>query len=82
MCRNFSFALDQNVSVFETTIRYLGGLLSAHTFAVKNLKNYNNHLLDLAVDLGDRLILAFDTIYGIPYGTINLISGIQADVFL
>ena len=29
-----SFALDVNVSVFETTIRILGGLLSAHLMAV------------------------------------------------
>lgn len=28
------FNIDVNVSVFETTIRVLGGLLSAHLFAV------------------------------------------------
>ena len=29
-----SFNLDVNVSVFETTIRILGGLLSAHVMSV------------------------------------------------
>lgn len=33
------FAVNQNVSVFETTIRVLGGLLSAHQMAVAYLKN-------------------------------------------
>ena len=33
------FAVNQNVSVFETTIRVLGGLLSAHQMAVAYLRN-------------------------------------------
>lgn len=33
------FAVDQNVSVFETSIRVLGGLLSAHQMALAFLKN-------------------------------------------
>jgi Glycosyl hydrolase family 47 len=37
------FAVPQNVSVFETTIRVLGGLLSAHQMAVAYLKNKNSH---------------------------------------
>ena len=39
-----SFDIDENVSVFETTIRFLGGLLSAHMFLVDNttvLQQYN-----------------------------------------
>jgi hypothetical protein len=36
-----NFALDVNVSVFETTIRLLGGLLSGHLFAIDpSLKIY------------------------------------------
>lgn len=31
------FRLDANVSVFETTIRVLGGLLSAHLMAIDPL---------------------------------------------
>jgi ER degradation enhancer, mannosidase alpha-like 2 len=33
-------------------------------------------LLDLAVDLGDRLLPAFRTATGIPYGTVNLAKGV------
>ena len=41
-----SFDYDVNVSVFETTIRILGGLLSAHLFAIDpKLKIYVSDLL-------------------------------------
>ncbi|KAF4127309.1 PA domain-containing protein [Phytophthora infestans] len=79
---NADFDLDTEVSVFETTIRMLGGLLSAHLFAVNTqLKlypdgDYDDALLRLAVDLGDRLMPAFDTVTGIPYGTVNLKYGV------
>ncbi|KAG1712040.1 hypothetical protein DVH05_009280 [Phytophthora capsici] len=79
---NADFDLDTEVSVFETTIRLLGGLLSAHLFAVnKELKlfpenGYDGALLRLATDLGDRLMPAFDTVTGIPYGTVNLKYGV------
>lgn len=153
------FALNQNVSVFETNIRVLGGLLSAHQMAEAYLSQkvlkrnvwskedkmvlvgtiptatpetecpasgddddgsskvdktslpkkcsvassllecqadaatqpkatttcrnitlkfweYDGILLELAQDIGDRLLPAFETKTGIPYGTVNLISGI------
>ncbi|KAG6580370.1 ER degradation-enhancing alpha-mannosidase-like protein [Phytophthora cinnamomi] len=79
---NADFNLDTEVSVFETTIRLLGGLLSAHLFAVNtDLKlypdgDYDGALLRLAVDLGVRLMPAFDTVTGIPYGTVNLKHGV------
>ena len=31
--------MDENVSVFETTIRFLGVLLAAHMFLVDNVTN-------------------------------------------
>ncbi|GMF12258.1 unnamed protein product [Phytophthora lilii] len=80
--KNADFNLDTEVSVFETTIRLLGGLLSAHLFAVNTDLNlypeggYDGALLRLAVDLGDRLMPAFDTVTGIPYGTVNLKNGV------
>jgi mannosidase alpha-like ER degradation enhancer 2 len=37
---------------------------------------YNNCLLKFATDMGTRLLPAFDTSTGIPYGTINLHSGV------
>lgn len=76
------FNLDTEVSVFETTIRVLGGLLSAHLFAVDEKLalyppgEYKSELLDLAVDLADRLMPAFETATGIPYGTVNLRNGV------
>ena len=137
--------VDQNVSVFETTIRVLGGLLSAHQILVdaptvwhheiwdpvtgaildgriepppSNLcpvppplvcagikvadcwtgqptasscqavndtrrrsgttavYQYDGILLEMAVDMGNRLLPAFDTATGIPYGTVHLQEGV------
>lgn len=80
--RHVRFDVDVNVSVFETTIRLLGGLLSAHLFAIDpELQlmppgSYKGELLELARDLGDRLLPAFDTRTGIPFGTVNLKYGV------
>ncbi|EQC41298.1 hypothetical protein SDRG_01273 [Saprolegnia diclina VS20] len=77
-----SFDLNTEVSVFETTIRVLGGLLSAHMFAVDaslgiyEASAYDDGLLRLAIDLADRLLPAFVTKTGIPYGTVNLRYGV------
>jgi mannosidase alpha-like ER degradation enhancer 2 len=117
-----SFELDVNVSVFETTIRVLGGLLSAHMMAMDdslgiynetlrvddhdvfpptgstststtpgpaavtmeeynqmqqdNFHVYNGWLLVLAKDVGERMLPAFQTNTGIPYGTVNLKHGV------
>jgi len=140
------FSVNQNVSVFETTIRVLGGLLSAHQLAEAFMKKkvpvsdvwdssgeirwgavesnsqasnlpadakvdeqlcswesssspetvendnctskikpkeiesstweYDGFLLKLATDIGNRLVHAFNTASGIPYGTVNLLHGI------
>lgn len=153
------FSTNANVSLFETNIRVLGGLLSAHQLAVAYLKNqvpkdhvrdtqgavligpivvdtstevknteeegketcppteeplekqvcklantpgytrggklvtkcenvtesglasstywsYDGFLLELAHDLGKRMVPAFQTKTGIPYGTVNLVDGI------
>ncbi|KAI7899066.1 glycoside hydrolase family 47 protein [Cokeromyces recurvatus] len=64
------FNKDQDVNVFETTIRVLGGLLSAY-----HLSNHDSLYLEKAVDLGDRLLQAFNTDSGIPYSGIKLSSG-------
>jgi mannosyl-oligosaccharide alpha-1,2-mannosidase len=56
-----------SVSVFETTIRDLGGLLSAYDWSGDTV------FLEHAVDLGRRLLHAFDNDRtGIPYGQVNL----------
>jgi hypothetical protein len=110
------FGINQNVSVFETTIRVLGGLLSGHQLALAFMGEavakeyvwdkegevlwgydgvgslpdsfscipssssdnaqqcwaYDGILLTLAHDIGKRLVHAFDTDTGIPYGTVNV----------
>ena len=60
---------DQDVSVFETTIRSLGGLLSAFDWSG------DEAFLRQAQDLGERLSKAFDNETGIPDGQVNLALG-------
>ncbi|CAG4955198.1 unnamed protein product [Colias eurytheme] len=81
--RDVTFDHDIIVSVFETNIRMVGGLLSAHVLATA-LKNevpalhwYNGELLQKAEDLGRRLLPAFNTSTGIPHGRVNLRHGIR-----
>lgn len=76
------FNYDATVQVFETTIRTLGGLLSAHTYASSpdlgmQIAGYAGELLELATDLGNRLLRAFEgSDHGIPHPRVNLRSGI------
>jgi ER degradation enhancer, mannosidase alpha-like 1 len=74
-----SFDVNTKPQVFETTIRVLGGLLSAHTFANQtegrfHLPWYDGELLDLAYDLGKRLLPAFSTPTGLPYARVSTIE--------
>uniref|UniRef100_A0A3B4BJ00 alpha-1,2-Mannosidase n=1 Tax=Periophthalmus magnuspinnatus TaxID=409849 RepID=A0A3B4BJ00_9GOBI len=58
---------DVVVSVFETNIRVLGGLLGAHVMADlfrqqgERMQWYRDELLHMAKDLGHRLLPAFNT---------------------
>lgn len=80
---SLDYEQDKDVNTFETTIRMLGGLLSAHYLS--------NHVLDLgsrasedqgslgedlyvekASDLADRILGAFESPTGIPYSSVNL----------
>ncbi|ORZ04728.1 glycoside hydrolase [Lobosporangium transversale] len=61
------FDQDGEVNLFETTIRVLGGLLSAY-----NQSSHDDVFLDKAVDLADRLMGAFETTSGIPYASVHL----------
>ncbi|KIP02174.1 glycoside hydrolase family 47 protein [Phlebiopsis gigantea 11061_1 CR5-6] len=60
------FDQDANFNTFETTIRVLGGLLSAYNLTGDAL------YLEKAVDLGDRILPAFNTPSGLPTSMINL----------
>ncbi len=63
---NSDFDVDGEVSVFETEIRLVGGLLSAHHAWGDPV------LLARAKDLADRLLPAFETPTGMPYRYVNL----------
>ena len=72
-----SFDVNTKPQVFETTIRVLGGLLSGHIYANKteqpfHLPWYRGELLDMAYDLGLRLLPAFSTPTGMPYARVCL----------
>jgi len=61
---------NRMVSFFETTIRSLGGLLSAYDWSGDEV------FLEKAHDLGKRLFRAVDSnALGIPYGQVNLATG-------
>lgn len=70
-----SFDTDLTVSVFETTIRVLGGLLSIHLLAEQHSDSfsepYQGEFLTFAQDLGNRLLPAFNTPTGIPWSRVR-----------
>jgi Glycosyl hydrolase family 47 len=67
---HLDFSRVGTVSVFETTIRDLGGLLSAHSWSNDTV------FLDKALDLGERLLHSFDgSTTGIPFGQVSLSGG-------
>ena len=66
---NLSFDKDIEVQNFEVTIRLLGGLLSSYQLTG------DKRLLNLAEDLGKRLLPVFDSPTGLPYRYINLKTG-------
>ncbi|KDE07280.1 hypothetical protein MVLG_02500 [Microbotryum lychnidis-dioicae p1A1 Lamole] len=77
-----NFDRDAKVQVFEVTIRMLGGLLSSHILATSRTRGfylpwYRNEMLDLADDLGRRLLPAFKTRTGIPYARVHLRQGVK-----
>jgi mannosyl-oligosaccharide alpha-1,2-mannosidase len=69
---HLSFDHTGTVSFFETTIRELGGLLSAYDLSGDQV------FLDKAQDLGNRLASAFSTPTGLPKGQVNLQSSSAA----
>ncbi|KAG7488228.1 hypothetical protein MATL_G00030310 [Megalops atlanticus] len=74
---------DVVVSVFETNIRVLGGLLGGHSMAVMlrerghHMLWYQDELLHMAKELGLRLLPAFNTSSGLPYPRVNLRHGVR-----
>lgn len=76
-----SYDKNQDVNTFETTIRMLGGLLSAHYLqeSLPGLKPENptdeDVFLEKATDLADKLMGAFESPSGIPWASVVLSTG-------
>ena len=77
------FDSDLVVSVFETNIRVIGGLLGGHLMAKalqaaqpQRMPWYRDQLLKMAHDCGTRLLPAFNTTTGMPFPRINLKYGV------
>ena len=66
---NLSFDKDIEVQNFEVTIRLLGGLLTNYQLTG------DKRLLNLAEDLGNRLLPVFNSPTGMPYRYVNLKTG-------
>ncbi|XP_036891161.1 ER degradation-enhancing alpha-mannosidase-like protein 3 isoform X1 [Sturnira hondurensis] len=81
--RDVNLDNDVVVSVFETNIRVLGGLLGGHSLAIMLKEKgacmqwYNDELLQMATQLGYKLLPAFNTTSGLPYPRINLKFGMR-----
>jgi mannosyl-oligosaccharide alpha-1,2-mannosidase len=91
MTTSLKYDQDQEVNTFETTIRMLGGLLSAHYLSTEypdmaplseddQGKSSEDLYLEKAADLADRLLGAFDTPSGVPYASVNLktLKGVES----
>ena len=66
---DLSFDRDIYVKNFEITIRLLGGLLSGYQLTG------DKRLLNLAEDLGNRLLPVFNSPTGLPYVFVNIRTG-------
>ncbi|KAK0119152.1 mannosyl-oligosaccharide alpha-1,2-mannosidase, variant 2 [Cadophora gregata f. sp. sojae] len=83
LATSLDYDQDQEVNTFETTIRMLGGLLSAHYLSTEfpemapltdddeGAKGEDLYL-EKATDLANRLIGAFDSPSGVPFASVNL----------
>ncbi len=66
---NLTFDKDMEVQNFEITIRLLGGLLTNYQLTG------DKRFLNLAEDLGNRLLPVFNSPTGMPYRYVNLKTG-------
>jgi mannosidase alpha-like ER degradation enhancer 2 len=71
--QKLDFNINQEVQVFEITIRLLGGLLSAFEM------DGDRRFLILAEDLGKRLMPCFNSPTDMPYRFVNLVTGKTRD---
>lgn len=64
---SLDFDQDYDASFFESTIRYVGGLISAYELSKDEI------FLNKATELGERLLTAFNSPSGLPYSIVNVI---------
>ncbi|XP_064381141.1 mannosyl-oligosaccharide 1,2-alpha-mannosidase IC isoform X2 [Dromaius novaehollandiae] len=69
--RSFDLNVNGEASLFEVNIRYIGGLLAAYYLTGEEV------FKSKALELGEKLLPAFNTPTGIPRGVINLGSGMS-----
>lgn len=69
IAHDFNFNPSSDISVFEVNIRYIGGLISM--YALTKDEMFKNK----AVEIAEKLMPAFNTPTGIPYGLINARTG-------
>ena len=93
VARNIKFDSSLSVSVFETTIRVVGGLVTAHLQALDMLESrkrtkkktdqkyidYDGGLLRKAEEIAKKMLVAFDTSTGMPYNEVHLLLGLQRE---
>ncbi|KAI1079997.1 glycoside hydrolase family 47 protein [Whalleya microplaca] len=73
--RSLNYDQNQDVNTFETTIRMLGGLLSAHYLSTKlpDISSRRDQVyLSKAVEIAERLLPAYQSRSGIPYASVHL----------
>ena len=71
--KELSFKKDMYVQLFEVSIRFLGSLISSYEL------DGDPRFLNLAKDLGKRLLPAFRSPTGMPYRYVNLETGRTRD---
>ncbi|XP_040391012.1 mannosyl-oligosaccharide 1,2-alpha-mannosidase IC [Cygnus olor] len=69
--KSFDLNVNGEASLFEVNIRYIGGLLAAYYLTGEEV------FRSKALELGEKLLPAFNTPTGIPRGVINLGSGMS-----
>ncbi|KUJ22367.1 family 47 glycosyl hydrolase [Mollisia scopiformis] len=83
MSKSLSYEQDQDVNTFETTIRMIGGLLSAHYLSTEFPEMApltdddegaagEDLYLERAKDLADRAMGAYESSSGVPYASFNM----------
>ncbi|XP_011502769.1 PREDICTED: mannosyl-oligosaccharide 1,2-alpha-mannosidase IA [Ceratosolen solmsi marchali] len=69
IAQNLDFDINSEISLFETNIRFMGSLLSCYALTGDVM------FREKAVQLGERMLPAFQTETGIPHSLINLHTG-------